>query len=77
MPITIPYRGYRARKAAGQNPPQLRLPKYRRPTPTSESETVTRKPPAVPERVVREGAELPGIRSIHSARPSTLHAVSA
>jgi hypothetical protein len=59
--VPIPYRGYWARKAAGQMPPQLLLPKYRRSMPAADGEAGTRKSLAVSKPVIREGAE-PGVR---------------
>jgi hypothetical protein len=56
--VPIPYRGYWARKAAGQKPPQLPLPKYRRteaatPAAASGAVSVT----AIRTAPVREGPE--------------------
>jgi hypothetical protein len=54
--VPIPYRGYWARKAAGQNPPQLPLPKYRRPAVANEE--AERIPPrVVPKEIIRDGQE--------------------
>jgi hypothetical protein len=51
--VPIPYRGYWARKAAGQEPPRLPLPKYRTrtPTPTAAAQ------PAPLKEILRDGQE--------------------
>jgi hypothetical protein len=51
--VPIPYRGYWARKAAGQEPPKLPLPKYRTRSPTAT--TTVPVEPAKP--IVRSGPE--------------------
>jgi hypothetical protein len=54
--VPIPYRGYWARKAAGQEPPKLPLPKYRTRTPAAATTAVAapRKPP---QEFLRDGQE--------------------
>jgi len=52
--VPIPYRGYWARKTAGQNPPRLPLPKYRTRTPPASAPTIL---PAGAKPVLREGPE--------------------
>ena len=49
--VPIPYRGYWARKAAGQDPPKLPLPKYRTPTAATSAPAEPIKP------IIRDGAE--------------------
>jgi hypothetical protein len=53
--VPIPYRGYWARKTAGQEPPRTPLPKYRSRTPTATAEVP--KLATTPKTVVREGPE--------------------
>jgi hypothetical protein len=52
--VPIPYRGYWARKAAGQEPPKLPLPKYRTRTPAPTTAADRRVPPKV---IIRDGRE--------------------
>jgi hypothetical protein len=53
--VPIPYRGYWARKAAGQHPPRIPLPKYRSRSPIATAEAPT--PVKTPKTIVREGPE--------------------
>jgi hypothetical protein len=53
--VPIPYRGYWARKAAGQEPPKLPLPKYRTRMPPPTSEATVPVEPVKP--IVRSGPE--------------------
>ena len=53
--VPIPYRGYWARKAAGQEPPKLPLPKYRSRTPVTTAAAPLR--PEQVEPTVRSGPE--------------------
>jgi hypothetical protein len=53
--VPIPYRGYWARKAAGQEPPKLPLPKYRTRTPPPTAEATVPVEPVTP--IVRSGPE--------------------
>jgi len=56
--VPIPYRGYWARKAAGQKPAQTPLPKYRRSTAANKNqETPSRPAPPQPKEIVRDGPE--------------------
>jgi hypothetical protein len=43
--VEVPYRGYWARKAAGQEPPKIPLTKYRSRTPTATAERYIALPP--------------------------------
>src|SRR5258708_14245576 len=52
--VPIPYRGYWARRAAGQTPPRLPLPKYRTRTPTLTAAADSPKPP---KEILRDGQE--------------------
>ena len=62
--VAIPYRGYWARKEAGQNPPKLPLPKYRR----SEPVDPTRASAVAP---VREGPEPTFHHQVRIPEPET------
>ena len=53
--VPIPYRGYWARKTAGQDPAKLPLPKYRTRIPPASSETSIS--PRLPSAVMHEGPE--------------------
>src|SRR5450631_3992615 len=56
--VPIPYRGYWARKAAGQKPAQTPLPKYRRSIAANKSqETPSRPAPPQPKEIDRDGPE--------------------
>src|ERR1700733_8581682 len=52
--VPIPYRGYWARIAAGQQPAKLPLPKYRTPTPATANTPAYKKPQ---KETVRGGEE--------------------
>jgi hypothetical protein len=57
--VPIPYRGYWARKAAGQIPPKLPLPKYRTRTPSPTTAAAQPKPPRKSYATVRRSAAAP------------------
>jgi hypothetical protein len=52
--VPIPYRGYWARKAAGQEPPLLPLPKYRTRSPAPR---IAAAQPTSPKEILRDGQE--------------------
>jgi hypothetical protein len=62
--VPIPYRGYWARKAAGQEPPKLPLPKYRTRAPATNSAEAVPAEPVKP--IVRNGEE----PEVHFGLPS-------
>jgi hypothetical protein len=74
--VPIPYRGYWARKAAGQEPPKLPLPKYRTSTPVAT--TAAPLPPEQVKPIIRSGAEpevhfgLPSADSATGLQPPTI-----
>src|ERR1700677_2101069 len=56
--VPVPPRGYWAQKAAGQNPPQLPLPKYRRSAVANdEAAAGSTAPLLIPKQVIRDGQE--------------------
>ncbi len=56
--VPIPYRGYWARKAAGQKPSQTPLPKYRRSAVANDSDNKPQRPTApAPKPIERDGPE--------------------
>src|SRR5260370_29575906 len=58
--VPVPPRGYRARKAAGQDPPRTPLPRYRsRDTASPAEPPPIETPPPTPDDGVREGREPP------------------
>jgi hypothetical protein len=64
--VPIPYRGYWARKAAGQEPPKLPLPKYRTRTPLAAPTTETIVPAEPIKPILRSGPE----PEVHFGLPS-------
>jgi hypothetical protein len=65
--VPIPYRGYWARKEAGQNPPRLPLPKYRRTEPVEPRKAAN----AAPVAPVREGPEPTFHHEVRAPKPET------
>jgi len=64
--VPIPYRGYWARKAAGQEPPKIPIPKYRSRTPQATASPITPPTKIGPKEILREGPE----PHIHFALPT-------